>query len=241
MSIVLNYRFLIFKIKHGMTFEEVHNVKYYLSGNNYIVGNGTNINGNGITDPSYSGEITILEHIKGKPVTEVGQYAFRECHYITKIFIYAKITRINERSFSRCKNLEYINIPATVTHVDLYGLYFGDGIGVITKPIVVEFNKGRTKNIHFVGGSFTFRTNISIIYPYSRSPTFDQDDMFEGSTYISICAKSSFSFITKPTTTDFNMCPLPLFKEMIMYNTCRRFRRENNIKLLSLMIVLSVK
>ena len=180
-----------------MTLETLYNVKYYLHDNLYVVGDDSTANGNGITSLQYSGEITILEHVHGKPVTEVCQFAFRECHYITKIFIYAKITKIKEKAFSHCINLEYINIPSSVTFIGLHGLYFGTGYSVVAKPITVEFNKGRTKKLYIDGGSFNFRNNISIIYPYSRSPTFVLGETFFNTENVVICSPKSFVFITK--------------------------------------------
>ena len=121
-------------------------VKYTLKNNFYIVGDGKTTEGNGITDKSYSGTITIPSNIDGIEIKEIGQYSFFRCQYITKVFIRAKITKINDCAFLHCSRLEYINIPSTVTFIGNAAFCLNNGDGKSPElPMTVEFNPGRKK------------------------------------------------------------------------------------------------
>ena len=223
-----------------MTYEIRNNVKYYLRKDQYyIVGDNSTTEANGITSKSYYGEIVIPEKYKKKEIREIGQSAFLNCISITRVTIFAKLTSINKCAFNLCNNLVYINIPQTVTFIG----YLAFGIRS-SKHMIFEFNKGRTKKLSFGMSVFMGCQNISIIYPSSIEPKFD-DDTFMGATVI-VCAYSSFNFGDEcETTTDMSKCPTSFIE---LYNslekerclTCKSKLRIN-VPLISLIILIAAR
>lgn len=66
---------------------------------------------------STSGEIIIPSYINSKPVTAVGDYAFRDCSRITSIVIPDGVTSIGSEAFYGCSNLTTVVIPEGVTTI----------------------------------------------------------------------------------------------------------------------------
>jgi hypothetical protein len=237
-----------------MTYETINNVKYYLKGDFYIVGDNSSTRGNGITSQSYSGEITIQSTVNNKPVLEIGQYAFGSCKSITKVFIDARIRSINECAFSWCGSINYINIPSTVTFIAYaaFILNYGDG-GTPEPPATLEFNTGRTSELFLAQEAIGYRKNIFIIYPSNTIPTCPSSITFTSVTTAIICAPSSFNFCARQTTTDQSKCPAPrlitatpsiaaTIQNIIhVYHTCNFMKASRTIFHVSLMVMLSLK
>ena len=77
-------------------------------------------NGNAtITDvrSSIQGELTIPSKLGGYPVTTIGERAFDDCEYLTKITIPDSVTSIAGHAFAACKSLTSITIPESVTSI----------------------------------------------------------------------------------------------------------------------------
>lgn len=61
-----------------------------------------------VTDcPEDKTEVVILESYYGKPVKEIGEFAFEGCENLTKMSIPDCMININTQALSACKNLEY--------------------------------------------------------------------------------------------------------------------------------------
>ena len=190
-----------------------NNVKYTLKNNYYIVGDGSETDSNGITSRSYSGTITIPYSIDGIAIKEIGQYSFRRCEYLTKVFINAKITKIGVRAFGYCFRLEYINIPLTVTRIESAAFCLNSGNGkAASAPMTIEFNAVRKKSVTIEGDGFEARQTFYVIYPSDISPIYRSKYAFEYATSVYICAPKVFTFGNKQTTTDMSKCPNPIFK-----------------------------
>ena len=225
-----------------MTFELIDNVKYFLKGDFYIVGDNSTTEGNGISSQTYEGEITIQRFVNGKPVLEIGQFAFAECQKITKVFIYANIRNINKRAFVWCIKLEYINIPQTVTFIGYAAFCLNNGDGKVPElPMTFEFISGRTNGLYIGRYGIEYRKTFYIIYPSDIIPTYDPLYAFNGATTVYICAPSVFDFYTKQTTTDQSKCPSPLFKAESTFITYKSMKISINILLTSIIILLSFK
>ena len=197
-----------------MTKVTLGNVNYFPKDDYYIVGDNSTVR-SGITSQTYSGEITILEKVNNKNVKEIGYNSFAWCQGITKVTIYAKLTRINPYAFCDCKSIEYINIPETVTFIGSYALALAGGSSkVVSTSIVIEFNEGRNQKVYIDDSGFSYRTNFIIIYPSNIEPLYNANNQFYGVSTATICAHSSFSFCGKfMTETNMSKCPAQIFKE----------------------------
>lgn len=81
------------------------------------------ISGNEVTITKYTGsaaEIDIPEKIEGKPVTTIGDEAFRECISLTGITIPDSVTSIGYNAFVYCISLTSVIIPDSVTSIGRY-------------------------------------------------------------------------------------------------------------------------
>lgn len=219
-----------------MGFQTIDNVKYYDAGEYVAVGDNSTTLANGISSQSYAGPITIQEKVNGKSVQYIGQCAFYECKSITKVTIYAKIVAIHYASFEYCNSITYINIPSTVNFIGNYALYFGSS----TIDVTFEFEKGRTQKLFIGDQEFGGRTNVFVIYPYSYDVEYQASNPFREVSNPVICASTSFTFYSKPTTADSSKCPAPIFKEKSTRKgcTCKSNRREKCFVVSSLLIIL---
>ncbi len=64
-----------------------------------------------------SGDLTILEEYRGKPVTGIGDLAFRGSTRITSVVIPDTVTYIGASAFYNCSNLLSVTIPESVTSI----------------------------------------------------------------------------------------------------------------------------
>ena len=138
-----------------MSCQTQNEIRYCLQDNQYyIVGDNSPTEANGITSKSYYGEIIIPEKYKKKEIREIGERAFTNCISITRVTIFAKLTSINLYAFFGCQNLNYINIPQTVTFIGMNALALNN-----SAHVTCEFNKGRTKGV-YIGTNFFYLVKI---------------------------------------------------------------------------------
>ncbi|MEI6178395.1 MAG: leucine-rich repeat domain-containing protein [Verrucomicrobiota bacterium] len=80
-------------------------------------------NGTSITITGYSsdqaGTVRIPAAIVGKPVTSIGESAFKSCHGLTDVTIPAGVTRIGNATFYHCTHLKHVTIPAGVNSIGI--------------------------------------------------------------------------------------------------------------------------
>ena len=216
-----------------MSFRTIDNVNYYTENNYVTVGDNATEKADGIVSTSYKGPIVIREKINRKKVLYISQYAFYNCQSITKVTIYAKIIAINIRAFDYCINLEYINIPATVTFIGFGALYFGTSQSNIDLDVTIEFNQG-TRDYLLIGDQeFAGRINVYIIYPFNIAPKYTAAYPFVRVNNAVICAPSVFTFYTKQTI----KCPISQYKETCKQHCTYNFKRNNNISLVTGLII----
>ncbi|GMO52155.1 MAG: hypothetical protein Ta2G_10020 [Termitinemataceae bacterium] len=90
--------------------------------------------GGKVTITGYKGsaaDVVIPATIKGKQVTSIGDWAFRDCTSITSVSIPASVTSIGDWAFLRCTSLTSVSIPAGVTSIGSYAFEGCTGLTAI--------------------------------------------------------------------------------------------------------------
>ncbi len=112
-------------------------------------------------DTQISGALKIPATYNGKPVTEIGNYAFANCISLTSVTIPDSVTTIGAGAFNSCFELISITIPESVTAI---GSYAFDGCAILASISVddantkyssvdgVLFNKDKTELICYPTG-----------------------------------------------------------------------------------------
>jgi len=101
---------------------------------------------------SAAGEFSIPSIIEDKPVTVIGENAFRNCSKLTSVGIPDTVTRIEEKAFYGCVGLTSLTVPDSVTSIGKYAFY------ACLKITGVQLGKG-LKSI----GDWAFNTCVNMI------------------------------------------------------------------------------
>ena len=104
----------------------------------YTVLNGEASVGGGSSSPpavsaSTSGAIVIPSTLGGRPVTSIGNSAFRDCNKLTSVTIPGGVTRIGSHAFSACSNLTSVVISNGVTSI---GFQAFSSCGELTSVVI---------------------------------------------------------------------------------------------------------
>ena len=96
-----------------------------------LFGGSTEINGDPLTykvsgetvsvvicDKDASGEVVIRSSYAGKPVTRIGNWAFRDCSRLASVTIPNSVTSIGDRAFQYCGSLTSVTIGNSVTSIE---------------------------------------------------------------------------------------------------------------------------
>ncbi len=80
------------------------------------------------------GDVFIPAEIDGRPVTEIGDYAFEGCTGLTAVKIPNSVTKTGDNAFAGCTGLTAVTIPDSVTKIG-GGAFSGcTGLTAVTIP-----------------------------------------------------------------------------------------------------------
>ena len=68
-------------------------------------------------DKNASGELLIPSSYEGKPITSIGEQAFRNCSGLTSVTIPDSVTSIGIKAFGYCISMTSVVIPDSVTSI----------------------------------------------------------------------------------------------------------------------------
>ena len=68
-------------------------------------------------------KVDIPAELGGKPVTEIGDYAFAFCSSLTEVTIPEGVTSIRDSVFEGCSSLREVTIPKSVTSIESHAFY----------------------------------------------------------------------------------------------------------------------
>lgn len=85
-----------------------------------------------------TGEVTIEDYYRDKPVTSIGPASFKNSMVLTRIVIGNKVQKIGDNAFFRCPNLEEIVIPQSVKEIGSAAFQSCDKIASVTLPDSLE-------------------------------------------------------------------------------------------------------
>jgi hypothetical protein len=119
-------------------------------------------NGNSITITGYKGaegNVIIPSKIKGKPVTSIGNGAFRNCTSLTGVTIPNSVTSIQTEAFY-CTSLTSVTIPESVTSIGMNAFTLCDSLISVTflgmnTSAYMAFDYG-LHHIYYDGGIGTY-------------------------------------------------------------------------------------
>jgi len=100
---------------------------------------------------SSAGELSIPPTIEDKPVTMIGENAFRSCSKLTNVVIPDTVIRIEDKAFYGCVGLTKLTVPNSVTSIGKYAFY------ACVKLAEVQLGKG-LKSI----GDWSFNTCVNM-------------------------------------------------------------------------------
>ncbi len=86
------------------------------------------------TDKTLPSHLEIPDSYKGKPVTVVAPYAFKNHTEIENITLPESVTRISTDAFSGCSALEQVNIPESVVWIDRYAFFGCNSLTEVDLP-----------------------------------------------------------------------------------------------------------
>ncbi|MBP3396202.1 MAG: leucine-rich repeat domain-containing protein, partial [Clostridia bacterium] len=108
-------------------------------------------------------DLVIPSTYRGKPVTEIGSYAFQYCKNLVTVTISEGVTAIRSGAFYNCQNMTAITIPNSVNIIENGAFSYCERLSSVTLPDSVS----KIGNELFRGceylTSFTFGKNVTSI------------------------------------------------------------------------------
>ena len=116
-------------------------------------------------------DVVIAPTYQGKPVTSIGESAFRECSSLTSITIPDSVTSIGDWAFYYCNSLTSVTIPDSITSIGSYAFDWCDSLtSIIFEDTSTWYRTTSSTNWeNMTGGTSTSVTDASTNAKYFKS------------------------------------------------------------------------
>ena len=114
-------------------------IYYTSSDGNVVTPNKTNVFGANIVSNNYVNGQGIISF--DGPITNIGDYAFRNCSNLTSVTIPDSVTSIGGQAFLECSNLKSVTIPNSVTSIREYAFRSSSLISVTISDSVTSIGR----------------------------------------------------------------------------------------------------
>ena len=152
-------------------------------------------------------EVTIPTTIRGYPVLEIGNRAFRACYNLETVRINAKIIQISPLAFYNCANLSSINIPNSCTFVGICAISCIYNRNTSSGSLAVKFEPNATLN--YLGEYAIERKEVIIIfYCGMNPPSVLTNELFFGANYQVLFAPAPMKWANVTAIVDESVCLL---------------------------------
>ncbi len=127
----------------------------------YYIDNGTDITITGYGGAGGNVDVPVL--INGKPVTSIGDEAFKDETSITSLKLPDAVTSIGDRAFYNCYGITSLSLPSNLVSIGEYAFYNCNNLGVVVFPSVVETIGDHAFDSCYSLGSVSFPTGLTRI------------------------------------------------------------------------------
>ena len=89
-------------------------------------------------DKSFGGSMVIPSLIGGRPVVEIGEWAFAECEKITSVVLPDSVESVGKWAFSSCSGLEELHLGAGIKKIEKQAFTGCSSLRRVVLPSTIE-------------------------------------------------------------------------------------------------------
>ena len=148
----------------------IYNYKL-IDNDHYMVGDNNTVNGNGaVAGTKFVGTISIPEHFKNIPITEIGQYSFAHCREVTEIFIGRNVYIIHFCAFTDMVSAKFVFIPSSVEMIMDTAINFFNTSQSHYSPGKAEIVFEAGSKLKYISYNFNYINEIQFFSPSILTP-----------------------------------------------------------------------